>query len=125
MNYNVSWDGGLTYSTKILEFMFESKVSLSDRRVEYRFIPEQYIDVLALFGGLLSSVMVGFKIMGTFVNKNVILANSIEDLYLVDYNEIDGIKANSKEDALITRAQNLGSIKLIHFSNWDKFAWIK
>ena len=69
--------------------------------------------------------MIGFKVLGHLVNKNVILANSIEDLYLIDYNEMDGIKSYSTEETLITRAEDLGSIKPIKFSTIDKFAWIK
>tara|TARA_B110000285_G_C14808829_1_gene460995 strand:- start:159 stop:446 length:288 start_codon:yes stop_codon:yes gene_type:complete len=78
-----------------------------------------------MFGGLLSSVMIAFKVLGHLVNKNVILANSIEDLYLIDYNEIDGIKSNNEEESLITRAEDLSSIRPIKFSTIDKFAWIK
>jgi len=59
----------------------------------------------------MSSFMIGFKIMGTILNVNMILANSIELLYLVDINELDGIKVVDKEQSLITRKEDLSGIK--------------
>jgi len=59
----------------------------------------------------MSSFMIGFKIMGSILNVNMILANSIELLYLVDVNELDGIKVVDKEQSLITRKEDLSGIK--------------
>jgi hypothetical protein len=64
--------------------MFELKLFLSTERVEFTYVLEQIYEVLAVFGGLMSSFMIGFKILGSVVNVNMILANSIELLYLVD-----------------------------------------
>ena len=57
---------------------------MSVERVEFTYVLEQIYEVLAVFGGLMSSFMIGFKILGSVVNVNMILANSIELLYLVD-----------------------------------------
>ena len=73
----------------------------------------------------MSSFMIGFKILGAMLNVNMILANSIELLYLVDQNELDGIKAEDGEESLITRKEDLSGIKPVRFSLLDKFAWIK
>ena len=124
-NSMVSWNGGISYDAFELDTMFELKLFLSVERIEFHYILQQIYEVLAVFGGLMSSFMIGFKIMGTILNVNMILANSIELLYLVDVNELDSIKVVNKEHSLLTRKEDLSGIKPVQFSLSDKFAWIK
>jgi small nuclear ribonucleoprotein (snRNP)-like protein len=70
--------------------MFEIKLFLSTERNEFNYELQQYADIFALFGGFFSSLMIIFRLVGFLLNMNMILANSIELLYLVDHNEMEG-----------------------------------
>ena len=73
----------------------------------------------------MSSFMIIFKIIGGILNVNMILVNSVELLFLIDQNEIDGVKNEDKREALIQTADDLSAIKPIKFTLFEKFAWIK
>lgn len=64
--------------------MFELKLFMSNNRIEFTYTFQAIFEVLAVFGGLMSSFMIGFKILGAVLNINMILANSVELLFLVD-----------------------------------------
>ena len=81
--------------------MIDIEFFLSNRRVCYYFIEDDYLTVLAHFGGLLSSFSIVFTLIGKTINFRLLLAKTIETLYYVDEkaNNIGKptIKKNKKE----------------------------
>jgi len=93
--------------------MIDFQIFLSNNKTQLRFVLQNVTDVLALFGGLMSSIMGLFAVVSQKANYKMLLAKQLEILYLVDNNEmkstkisirrksagIDGTKI-SKEDLL-------------------------
>jgi hypothetical protein len=65
---DISWNGGKTYQPFIRNSMIEIKLYLSNERNEFEYHIEQFITVLSTFGGLMSTIIVLFKIIASTIN---------------------------------------------------------
>jgi len=90
-NELVSWDNGKTLVNESWESNIEINFKLSTTQINQKIVLFTISDLLAQFGGLVSSVSVVFFLIGTQVNLQLLLAKSLEMLYFVNKDVIAGM----------------------------------